>query len=116
METITKYSLISLVALLLISLVYISIVSNQRDMALERLDRANSYIIQLQQANINLKGSIDLLEQQAQQSRDYITDLESKRTETEKQATKLAQEFKTKKHENQTINNWASQPLPSGLY
>lgn len=116
METITKYASIALIALLLIALVYISIVSNQRDTALERLDRANSHITQLQQANINLKGSIDLLEQQAQQNRDYITDLEAKRTETEKQATKLVQEFKTKKHENQIINNWSSQPLTDGLY
>ena len=116
METITKYSFIAFLVLLLISAFYILLVSNQRDEALERLDRANSHITQLQQSNINLKGSIHLLEKQAQQNRDYITDLESKRTNTEQEANKLAQEFKTKKNENQTINKWASQPLPNGLY
>ncbi|QQP86930.1 hypothetical protein [Entomomonas asaccharolytica] len=116
METITKYASIGLAALLAIAIIYISILSNQRDSALDKLDKANKNIEQLQQANLNLAGSIDLLESQAQQNRVYITELEAKRTETEKQATKLVQEFKIKKHENQTINNWASKPLPSGLY
>ncbi|UYZ83188.1 hypothetical protein MTZ49_11325 [Entomomonas sp. E2T0] len=116
METITKYASIGLVALLAITIIYISILSNQRDKALLQLNSAESQIIQLVDINKNLNGSIDLLESQAQQNRVYITKLEAKRTETEKQATKLVQEFKTKKHENQTINNWASQPLPNGLY
>lgn len=116
MEKILNYPSIGLGILLILCIIYTLFVSNQRDNALDSLDRANSHINQLQQANINLKGSIDLLEQQAQQSRVYITELEAKRTETEKEATKLVQEFKVKKHENQTINNWASQPLPNGLY
>lgn len=116
MQTITKYASIALVSLLFIAIIYISRLSNQRDNALGDLDRANSRITQLQQVNINLKGSIDLLEKQAQQNRDYMTDLETKRTETEKQANKLAQDFKVKKHENKNINTWANQPLPTGLY
>lgn len=97
-------------------LIYCLSLRNSRDNAVNSLDRANDQLNQLISSNINLKGSIDLLEQQAQQNRVYITELEAKRTETEKQATKLVQEFKVKKHENQTINNWASQPLPNGLY
>lgn len=116
MEKILNYPTIGLGILLVLCVVYISLITNQRDNALDKLDKANNHITQLQQANINLAGSIDLLEKQAQQNRVYITELEAKRTETEKHATKLVQEFKTKKHENQTISNWAGQPIPDGLY
>lgn len=116
MEAITKYASIGLLALLAIAIIYISLVSNQRDNALDSLDRANSHISQLQQANINLKGSIDLLKKQAVQNRAYITALEFKRTETEKQANQLTQQFRRQQHENQTISTWANQSLPNGLY
>lgn len=116
MQSLNKYLSIGLGVIAVILLIYCLSLRNSRDNAVNSLDRANDQLNQLISSNINLKGSIDLLEQQAKQNRVYITELEAKRTETEKQATKLVQEFKVKKHENQTISSWANQPLPEGLY
>lgn len=116
MKTIDKYLVLGLVLMLLLTVIYSLFIRNQRDHAINKLDIANGQINGLIKTNLDLKGSIDLLERQDQQNRVYITTLEAKRAETEKQASKLSHDFKVKRHENQTINDWANQPLPSGLY
>lgn len=116
MQSLNKYLLLGLVAISAILLICCLSLKNSRDDAVNSLDRANDQLNQLINANVNLKGAIDLLEQQTQQNRKYITDLESRKTESVEQANKLSQEFKTKRHENQSISDWANTKLPGDLY
>lgn len=114
--SLNSYISIGLGITAILLLIYCLSLRNSRDNAVNSLDRANDQLNQLISSNINLKGSIDLLEQQAQQNRDYITNLEQMRVKTQQQADQLIRQFKVKQHSNQTISNWANQPLPEGLY
>lgn len=116
MRKILNYPLIGLIILLLLIIIYTSMLKNQRDQIKNELCQAEQKIQQLVQTNKNLSGAIDLLEKQAQQNRDYITDLETKRMATQQQTKQLTQQFKRQQHEDRTIYNWANQPLPDGLY
>lgn len=116
METITKYVSIGLGAIAVILLICCLLLRSDRDEALNKIDRLNGQLNTAITANLNLKGSIDLLEKQAEQSRSYITQLKEQRTITSKRAMEELEKFKNAKRTNPPVNNWADIKLPNGLY
>lgn len=116
MQKLLNYPIIGLIIILLLLIIYTSMIKNQRDKIRSELSQAEQQIDQLVQINTNLNGTIDLLEKQAQQNRQYINDLEQKRLVTQQQANQILQQFKRQQHEDKTIYNWANQPIPDGLY
>lgn len=115
MQKLLSYSTAALIIILLICIVYLSHIKNQRDKIQSSLTLAEQQINNLVDINKKLSGSIDLLEKQAQQNRHYIYSLEQKRKQTQKQTDQLMQQFKRLKNENKTVNNWANQSLPNGV-
>lgn len=116
MQKLLSYTTACLIITLLLCIVYLSHIKNQRDKIQHNLNLAEQQINNLVDINKNLSGSIDLLEQQAQQNRRYIYSLEQKRKQTQKQTDQLIQQFKRLKNENKTVNNWANQSLPTSLH
>lgn len=116
MQKLLSYTTTFLIIALLLCIVYLSHIKNQRDKIQHNLTLAEQQINNLVDINKNLSGSIDLLEQQAQQNRRYIYSLEQKRKQTQKQTDQLMQQFKRLKNENKTVNNWANQSLPTSLH
>ncbi len=111
-----SYLSIGLTVIAVILLIYCLSLRNSRDNAVNRLDKTNEQLNSLIAANKDLRGTIDLLQIQAEQNDRYIVDLDSKRKESEIKANELLNRFQNAKRTNQTINNWASQSLPIGLY
>ncbi|AZS50408.1 hypothetical protein DM558_06295 [Entomomonas moraniae] len=116
MDTITKYASIGLGAICALLIIYCLLLRNDRDEALNKIDSLNGQLNTAITANLNLKGSIDLLEKQAEQNRSYITQLEEQRTITSKKAMEELEKFKNAKKTNPPVNNWADIKLPNGLY
>lgn len=116
MDTITKYASIGLGAICTLLIIYCLLLRNDRDEALNKIDSLNGQLNTVIAANLNLKGSIDLLERQAEQNRSYITKLEDQKAETSKRAIEELERFKTTKRTNQPVSNWANTKLPKGIY
>lgn len=116
MDTITKYASIGLGAICTLLIIYCLLLRNDRDNALNEVDALNGQLYTVITANLNLKGSIDLLEKQAEQNRTYITKLEEQRTITSKRAMEELEKYKNVKKTNPTVNSWADARLPNGLY
>lgn len=116
MDTITKYASIGLGAICTLLLIYCLLLRNDRDDALNKIDSLNGQLNTVIAANLNLKGSIDLLERQAEQNRSYITKLEDQKAETSKRAMEELERFKNAKKTNPPVNSWADSKLPNGLY
>lgn len=116
MESLTKYLSIGLGAIAVTLLIYCLLLRNDRDEALNKIDSLNGQLNTVIAANLNLKGSIDLLEKQAEQNRSYITQLEDQKAVTTKKAMEELEKFKNAKKTNQTVNSWADVRLPNGLY
>lgn len=116
MAAIKKYLSIGLAGLLVLAVIYCLLVSNQRDNALNKLDKANEQVSGLIKDNKGLKGTIDLMRKNAEEDRRYMADLEKREAETEEKTNSLELKFKKAKNENKTINTWANDKLPVGLY
>ncbi|AZS50658.1 hypothetical protein DM558_07640 [Entomomonas moraniae] len=116
MDTITKYASIGLGAICALLIIYCLLLRNDRDNALNEIDNLNGQLYTVIKTNLNLKGSIDLLEKQAEQNRSYITQLEEQRTITSKKAMEELERFKNAKKTNPPVNSWADSKLPNGLY
>lgn len=116
MDTITKYASIGLGAICTLLIIYCLLLRNDRDNALSKIDSLNSQLYTVIKTNINLKGSIDLLEKQAEQNRAYINQLEEQRTITSKKAMEELERFKNAKRTNQPVSDWANTKLPKGIY
>lgn len=116
MDTITKYASIGLGAICTLLLIYCLLLRNDRYEALSKIDSLNGQLNTAITANLNLKGSIDLLEKQAEQNRSYITQLEDQRAVTTKKAMEELEKFKTTKRTNQPVSDWANTKLPKGIY
>lgn len=116
MESLSKYLTTGLGAICALLIIYCLLLRNDRDNALNEIDSLNSQLNTVIAANLNLKGSIDLLERQAEQNRSYITKLEDQKAETSKRAMQELEKFKTTKRTNQPVSNWANTKLPKGIY
>lgn len=116
MDTMTKYLSIGLGAIAVFLLVYCLMLRNDRDEALYRVESLNNQLNSAIVANLNLKTSIDSLEQEAEKNRLYITTLEEQKALTSKLAMEELEKFKNAKRTNQSVNNWADAKLPNGLY
>lgn len=116
MDTITKYASIGLSAICTLLIIYCLLLRNDRDNALNEIDNLNGQLYTVIKTNINLKGSIDLLEKQAEQNRGYIIQLEDQKSVTTKKAMEELEKFKNAKKTNPPVNNWADSKLPTGLY
>lgn len=116
MEKIFKYSTVGLILCLVITFSYSLIIKSQRDQVKNQLNSSEHEIAQLKASNKALDQVIQTLEQQNQQNRQYINELEEKRLATQEQTNQQIQQFKRQQHENSTINSWANEPIPSGLY
>lgn len=111
-----SYLSIGLTVIAVILLIYCLSLRNSRDNAVNRLDKLNEQLNTLTATNKDLKGTIDLLKIEAEQNDRYIVDLDNKRKESESRANELLNRFRNDKRTNQTINTWANQSLPNGLY
>lgn len=98
MNTITKYASIGLGAICTLLIIYCLLLRNDRDNALNEIDSLNSQLYTVIKTNINLKGSIDLLEKQAEQNRGYIIQLEDQKSVTTKKAMEELERFKNAKN------------------
>ncbi len=116
MNTINKYLSIGLTVIAVILLIYCLSLRNSRDNAVNRLDKLNEQLNTLTATNKDLKVTINLLKMEAEQNNRYIVDLDNKRKESEFKANELLNRFRNDKRTNQTINTWANQSLPNGLY
>ncbi|AZS49982.1 hypothetical protein DM558_03960 [Entomomonas moraniae] len=116
MDTITKYLSVGLGAIAVLLLIYCLILRNDRDNALNEIGTLNGWLYTVIGANLNLKGSIDLLEKQAEQNRGYITKLEDQKAETRIKAMEELEKFKSTKHTNQPVSDWANNKLLKGIY
>lgn len=116
MQKLLNYPVIGLVIFIVLIIIYLSMVQDQKDKIATELEQSQQQITRLLEANKNLSQSIDLLEQQAKEHRAYVTELESKQKATQQQANSLIQQFKRQQRDDKTINDWSSQPLPDGLY
>lgn len=116
MQRLFNYSSIALIFCLFIALVYGFVIKGQRDQMKEQLNSSEQKIEQLMASNQSLNQAIKALELQQQQNKEYMAELEQKRLATQQEANQQVQQFKKKQHENSTINSWANQPIPSGLY
>lgn len=96
--------------------IYTVLLRNELDQAVDDYDRANQQIAKLITINRDQAGAIDLLHKQLALNDAYIDGLEQRRSNTEQQAAQAESNFKKAKHENPSINEWANQPLPTGLY
>lgn len=111
-----SYLSIGLTVIAVILLIYCLSLRNSRDNAVNRLDKLNEQLNTLTATNKDFKGTIDLLKIEAEQNDRYIVDLDNKRKESESRANELLNRFRNDKRTNQTINTWANQSLPNGLY
>ncbi|AZS50064.1 hypothetical protein DM558_04405 [Entomomonas moraniae] len=116
MDTITKYASIGLGAICALLIIYCLLLRNDRDNALNEIDNLNGQLYTVIKTNLNLKGSIDQLEKQAEQNRFYITKLEDQKAETSKRTMEELEKFKTTKRTNQPVNDWVNTKLPKGIY
>ncbi len=111
-----SYLSIGLTVIAVILLIYCLSLRNSRDNAVNRLDKLNEQLNTLTATNKDLKVTINLLKMEAEQNNRYIVDLDNKRKESEFKANELLNRFRNDKRTNQTINTWANQSLPNGLY
>lgn len=111
----TKYLSIGAGVFVVLLLIYCLLLKNDRDNALSKIDRLNGQLNTAIKANIALKGDVDLLNKQLALNDAYIDGLEQRKRNTEQVITPIKNQFKQAKHENPSINDWAGQPLPSGL-
>ncbi len=116
MQKILNYPIIGLIIILVLMVVYISFITKQRDQAIDGFNRANQQIAQLIKINRDQAGAVDLLNKQLALNDAYIEGLEQRRKNTEQVLAPTESKFKKAKNENPSINDWANQPLPMGLY
>lgn len=115
-DNLSKYLWIVALGLVLLALFYVWNLRNQRDKAIDGFNRANQQIAQLIKVNRDQAGAVDLLNKQLILNDAYIEGLEQRRKNTEQVLTPTETKFKKAKNENPTVNEWANQPLPKGLY
>lgn len=111
-----KYMLVGLVILAFLFYLYTSYLLNQRDKARSDFIKVNEQMAQLIKVNDEQTGQINSLNKQLALNNAYINSLEQRRTTTKQLFTHAENSFKKATYDNQTINDWAKQSLPSGLY
>lgn len=116
MESLNKYLSVGLGAIAVLLLIYCLLLRNDRDNALNKIDSLNGQLNTAITANLNLKGSISILQKQEETTRKYVSNLEKVREDTIEEHSQKVNKFKHVKNSNETINIWANTKLPDGLY
>lgn len=111
-----KYFGVAAFGLVVPVLFYIWCLRHDRDKAVSDFNRANQQVAQLIKINRDQAGEVDFLNRQLTLKDTYINGLELRRNNTEQVLTPIELKFKKAKHENQSVNEWANQSLPRGLY
>lgn len=95
MNTIPKYIMLVLCAIIVLLLLYCLMLKNDRDVVLSELIRLNSQLNVTIKSNVTLKNSVVLLEKKASQNRAYILYLENQRTKISELAMQELEKLKT---------------------
>lgn len=95
MNTIPKYIMLVLCAIIVLLLLYCLMLKNDRDVVLSELISLNSQLNVAIKSNVTLKNSVVLLEKKASQNRAYILYLENQRTKISELAMQELEKLKT---------------------
>lgn len=112
----TKYTLVGLVILAFLFCLYTTNLQGQRDKARNDFIKVNEQMAQLIKINNEQIGQINSLNKQLALNNAYISSLEQRKAATKLVFNNAENSFKKATYDNQTINDWANQSLPNGLF